>query len=715
MVLTLVAIGTESPVALAVFLMDGVIAIAIIAAAGLSGGWLAAPLLKREAAPDPQPPATAGSLEHRPLDRAERLILGAGLGIGILPLVVLAFGAAGLLTRSVAVALTGMLGLIGAVRVVKELHLRFVLSSVDLVRDPQPDRPKVKLPRVSPLWLIVVPFLALLILGTTLPPGVLWQEEGFGYDILEYHLAVPKTFFEQGQITFLPNNVYSNFPLASEMLSLLMMTLRGDAIEGAFSATSVNIGLAVLFVAAAWLAAENHARGTGLPAGLLAGTLPWIPYLAGIAYVEAGMLALGMCALAALLPAVRGCPELVRRSALAGLLAGLACGFKYTAVPLIAMPLVLLVLGARAPWGRRAMGAVMLGLTAFVAFSPWMVRNVVNTGNPVFPLGYRVLGAEPGVWDDQLQDRWQRAHGWEEWDDGDVPLWWRAIERTIGDFRMGGISLAAGERAHGEDRFRYHVIPGALLILAFVGLVHARDRSTWLLLLILIVQVGVWVLATHLFARFAVVMALPLVVLASSALAPRPQQVADTGRTGRRVVFALLLMGAAINLYQFGTLYYHHTRMTVEPGQIARIEAYGRTDAFVQGQWPGTEHLKAINELGPRARVMLVGDARSYYCRVPCEYATVFNHHPLAEAIERLPDLKSVLGWLRERGTTHVLVNWSEIVRLSRTYGFEPALDPDRDPTLYARLAAAGLEERQVFSAAPQLPPYATLFEVPNE
>ena len=97
-------------------------------------------------------------------------------------------------------------------------------------------------PRTKLLMAFSFTFIALAILATCLPPGILWAEEGSGYDVLEYHLAVPRAFHERGSITFLPHNVYSNFPLASEMLLLLMMTLHGDAIESAFLAKMVNVG-----------------------------------------------------------------------------------------------------------------------------------------------------------------------------------------------------------------------------------------------------------------------------------------------------------------------------------------------------------------------------------------------------------------------------------------------------------------------------------------
>jgi hypothetical protein len=170
----------------------------------------------------------------------------------------------------------------------------------------------------------------------------------------------------------------------------------------------------------------------------------------------------------------------------------------------------------------------------------------------------------------------------------------------------------------------------------------------------------------------------------------------------------LIVLGAGWNLYRLSVPYYHHTRV----GPDAQpIRAYGQTRWFVEGSWPGTEHVGAINKLAPDTRVMLVGEARTFYLRRPCEYAVAFNHHPLAMAARRNPDAAAVIDWLRRSGVTHLLAHWGEIRRLGSTYG----LDPEIAPALLARLTAAGLKPSAEFRYPEGSTPYATLFEVPGK
>lgn len=517
-------------------------------------------------------------------------------------------------------------------------------------------------------------------LAATLPPGIIWQEEGFGYDVLEYHLAVPKAYLEQGRVSFMPNNVYASFPLNAEMLWLLMMALGGDAVDAVFMVQGVNVGLALLTVAAAWLVGLTWSPRAGVAAGVLAATCPWLTYLAGIAFVEPGMLAMGMAALAALLRTGQTNRRAVGYAGAGGLLAGLACGFKYTAVPLIAAPLVLvLLLAGPASWARLRALAIY-GAACLLAFAPWLVRNLVDTGNPVFPLAYSVFGARPGLWDDALQSRWERAHASAEAERTERPWIGRVFDRTLGDLRTGPLLWA----------------------LAVVGAVGRRDRRTWALIAMAACQLAVWGAATHLFARFAVVLLLPLVALAAGGI-HRPW-LASRGS----LLCGLLVLAAAANLYHIGTLYYHHTR--VGPAKTP-ITAYGQVGWFVEGQWPGMQHVGLVNALQGRANVLLVGEARSYYFRRPCEYAVVFNHHPLGEAARQIADDHQLMDWLRDRGTTHLLFHWDELTRLGRTYGLPRGLD-DR---LLPRLEAAGLNAVASVSSGDGQPPYATLFEVPAD
>jgi uncharacterized membrane protein YjjP (DUF1212 family) len=444
----------------------------------------------------------------------------------------------------------------------------------------------------------------------------------------------------------------------------------------------VNVVLAVVLVAAAWLIGRRYSPEAGVLIGVLAGTVPWIAYLASIAYVEVGMLAMAMCAVIAWQQGTDDEPNRLRWTMTAGLLAGLCCGFKYTAVVLIAFPLAFVPMLWQDSWAKRLRLTVVYSLSLLITFSPWLIRNIVNTYNPVFPLAGSIMPLKDGVWHETAQQRWQEAHGVAgasvEEDESIITL---ALKHSIGDFRIGI----------------------ALFALAALGVWRRRDRWSWFFVVMFAFQLMIWATTTHVYARFAVVLLIPLIGLTARVFESL------SARWLRIAVVAIAVAGAW-NILQFSGLYLGHTRIGV--GIAAqKMNLFGRTDWFVEGKIPGHQHLGTINAMPESARVMLVGEARTFYIKPQTDYATVFNHHPLAEAVAELPDPDAVVNWLSQRGVSAVLVHWGELDRLRRTYG----LDPELTPELFAGLESAGLRVSEQFRIGLDQSVYATLYEVDRD
>ncbi len=93
------------------------------------------------------------------------------------------------------------------------------------------------------------------------------------------------------------------------------------------------------------------------------------------------------------------------RIVLIGLLAGAAMGCKYTALISAVIPL--------RPARRRRLAGGIASLRPLLAFGlgwglimgPWLVKNVIDTGDPVYPLGYRVFHGRD--WDDAMEAKWR--------------------------------------------------------------------------------------------------------------------------------------------------------------------------------------------------------------------------------------------------------------------------------------------------------------------
>ena len=529
------------------------------------------------------------------------------------------------------------------------------------------------------LWLLAGPFLVIALLAAAHAPGYLWAEEAFGYDVLEYHLQVPREYLQAGAIHYLPHNVYANFPMNVEMLYLQAMMLLGTPAESGCIAHLLHACLGGLAVALAWAVGRRWSPMAGAVAGVSLATAGWLPYLAGLAYVELGMLAFGLAAVGAVLasgPARGGRESWGLAGVIAGgLLAGLACGCKYTAVPMFALPLAIaaaMIVPGR--WHRRLGASLLFLLMAGVSFAPWLIKNAAFTGNPVFPLANSIFDAYPPGWDAAAQQRWDVGHAPE-----------------AGACSPAARLTALGRRVVADPAQRFGPV---LLGLGVLGLLGRRlTRVDAALLLLLAAQLAVWLFATHLFARFAVVLLVPLCLLAGRSLGDA------NGPAWRRTTVALLLVaGAAWNATFLVKLYRHEA-----PGM-------GLAEWLYTGELAGAEAYGYVNEgLPADARVLLVGEARAFYYLGDVDYHVVFNRQPLAEQLATATRPAEVVEWLRAQGYTHVLVNWSEVHRLQCTYG----LPAELSPAAFAALQQAGLENVQDFRLSDAAGTYIEAYEVP--
>ena len=127
-----------------------------------------------------------------------------------------------------------------------------------------------------------LPFLLLILLGAMLPP---WD-----FDVREYHLQVPKEWYQAGRIGFLPHNVYGNMPLGAEMHALLgMVWMPGERNWwwGALAGKTVIAGFAPL-TALGLLAAGRRfvTPGAGVVAALVYLSVPWVVHISQAGLIE---------------------------------------------------------------------------------------------------------------------------------------------------------------------------------------------------------------------------------------------------------------------------------------------------------------------------------------------------------------------------------------------------------------------------------------------
>jgi len=670
-----------APLTWLVLIADGLYVACVLVGAAGWGAW----------------PARWLGLGRRPAP--QRFCLAAALGLGVVSVLTLALGALGWLSTPAAWAILGVGALLGAGALARGPQAPSP-ACVGQVSNLPPDA------EVRRYWtaiaalcgaLLAVPT-AIALLGACLPPGVLWDGEARGYDVLEYHLQSPREHFDQGRVAFLPHNVYASFPQQVEMLYLLLMWLKGDPHAAAIPAQLLHASLGAL----AALAALAWTRGPGRwVAAAALGSVPWVAYLGALAYVECGLLFFAAVATGLALDALRcetptqtpgrAAPTNVPRHVLpprdapadwrlllaAGLIAGLACGCKYTALVLVAAALgAAWLLATHGGLLRRLRDGAMLALGSAVAFSPWMIRNVLQTGNPVYPFAYTLFGG--AAWSDAQAAQWTTAHALPESQRGAAPRAARAVRELFGSLD--------GEPARG--RFTPSLFGLAIFVAGMVALLGARSRGQLALAAWAALMLAAWAGLTFMPGRFLVPLIVPLAFAVGAACDARPRTTV--------VLASLVLLGGAWNNFElWRTLREHAQRWQARTGvRLAQMIDGG--DVFAQ-----THPLNALPE---DARIWLVGDAAVFYVERPTHYTVVFSRDPWIEFAAGGARPRECVAWLAQRGVTHVAFGWSEIRRLRKTYGFAEIVTPE----WVEQLVAAGLRPERFEASFGQLAIYST-------
>ena len=507
------------------------------------------------------------------------------------------------------------------------------------------------------------PFLLIMALGAMLPT--------VDFDAIEYHLQGPKEYFQAGRIAFLPHNVYTSMPFGIEMLHLLGMEVVGDwwlgALVGQFLVASFAPAAAVLIALAARRIGSNRAAWV---AALVYLTTPWIYRLAVLPYVEGPLCYFHAALLWAVVRASligqglprrdglakletadtpnngRASPALQGTGLLVGLLAGGAMAIKYPALISAVIPFA-----AWAAWASWREKTWRLGfgyaLGMAIVISPWLAKNVVDTGNPVYPLGYKIFGSTR--WDPARDAQWSAAHG---------P---RSVEAAA--FVRSVVDVAG--RSDWQSPFY-----AALAPLAFLRR-GSRRSAGWLAAYSAYLFLTWWLL-THRLDRFWLPILAPLAILAGLG--------ADWIRSWAwaTLLASILGLGIATNLVYCSTALCGLNEWT---GDLTTLR--GSVPRMLN---PPLARLDA--ELPPGAKPLLVGQAAVFHLDRPIVYNTVFNDETI-EAIAKDRTPEEVREEFRRLGVSHVYVDWLEIERYRSpgNYGFTPFVTPE----VFDRLVEAGV------------------------
>ncbi|MCA9098399.1 MAG: hypothetical protein KDA36_08435, partial [Planctomycetaceae bacterium] len=418
----------------------------------------------------------------------ERNYLAFLAGVSLLSLLVLLGGLAGLMQRTLWLGLLLALIICNAIISLRSFRLPTLLTALK-----------------NSWWKFIpfLPFAACLLFGALLPE--------MDFDAREYHLGGPKEWYQAGSIHFLPHDVYTSFPFLAEMFILLGMIVTGDWYWGIIPGKFLLMSLAPVTAWGLYLAGKRWFSPTvGWISAFIYFSTPWVYRFSTLTGVEGALTTYLFASLFVLLLVASLRTQTAARSGLTtligllGFFSGSAMACKYPGLVSVVVPMFL---GLIAIWifpskstpqsseetpktPRLIPALAIFSLGVALAVGPWLLKNVVQTGNPVYPLGYTIFGGED--WSPEMNLKWRAGHST------------RAHQYTLGWF--GESIKDVTMKSDWQSPLCF-----SLALLALIGLPQHRRLVAGLWILILYQFLTYWFL-THRIDRFWVPL-IPITVL----------------------------------------------------------------------------------------------------------------------------------------------------------------------------------------------------------
>lgn len=577
----------------------------------------------------------------------------------------------------------------------------------------------------SPPWtlLLGLPALGLMLIVCSCPPGTLWGMEGFAYDVTNYHLQVPREWMANGGMTSLTHNAYSYLPLFNEVGYMQAAEMADSMYASIYTTQYLHASMALFAaVAIAKLVSSFAGPAAGVFGGVCLLVMPWTVITGSLAYNEMFVIAFGA---SALLIVFDGQSQTKGGAAMLGILLGCMVLSKLTAGAMIALPIGIMILlrdrlhnhstksaevdaqasvqaEANADSGntvnRKAKPVTMLGFVVLVAVltvSPYLIRNTLWTGNPVFPFATSVFGT--GHWDQDNADRWHAAHESRGVGAGlsDLPRQW------LMNTGYGAVLGQKIDDLQGTDVARFETEYGIPLfwLLAFIGcMLGIRRKESQALAVGMLIMLGCqllfWLLGTHHQSRFLVSTLLPGCVWMGLLFHGCETYGRERWRSGvhdlifsgiafvfTSTLFAVAWSQSRIDVHPDGDKFFrppvaYWVDTLIDPNDVT-VNQPGRR----MGNHPLNAPIKTnadLNVVSQPNRVLLIpGGGQLLYIRRPIEYCTPFDRNLLGELIGRHgADPAAISIALHQRGITHVWVNPGELNRIANSFGLDKRLTP---------------------------------------
>ncbi len=557
-------------------------------------------------------------------------IFSLAFGHGVLAYIILAMAALGQLYKSSAVVILVVSFLVSGFEIYRNKH-----SIINLITS------KPIFPKNWFSWLLLLSIIISVIfpiIAEALFPASNWDE-------VAYHLAIPKIYIHNHQLTYIPYIPYSNWPLETEMLYTLCLLLQWES--GCHMVVWSDL---ILICCALYIFGKKYYSGqSGLIAAAIFASTPMVMILAGTGLIELPLTLFTMLATLALIEwNETGELSLWVISAMSG---GLAASTKLNAalVPLIlGIVFVLMMIKHKERFFIICKNFIGYGLIAFLVVAPWYIKSWIFTGNPFWPFLYQFIPS--ANWDAQGMDYLMSfirspnmPSTFYNWVTG-------LIQLTIHPEKFGPFRIALGEKY-------LLFIPFVFFVALFSKAKHIKVLR-WLLLCAVIFYTS-WFFQTHQ-TRFFMPVTPIIALLAGLSLSWIFQFTKDKSKiTSSFLQFALVIL-----LFSTSWLVTPADRSKVVTRFPYLLGNMSRNE-YLSTQIAGYEAFQFINKNLPQNAQILMAlyEVRGYYLDREYVWANPISQREIH--FEEYGSASELAQSLKNIGITHILFDPKDAEKFS--------------------------------------------------
>ena len=499
-----------------------------------------------------------------------------------------------------------------------------------------------------------------LIVALVICIGILAWVPPVSRDALTHHLLIPKIYLQSGKMIELPHIGFSYYPMNLDMLYLLPLYFGNDILPKFihFIFGLLTAGLIFSFLK------KRIGISYGLFGVLMFLSTPVIIKLSTTVYVDLGLVFFTTAALFNLIKWHKSLYN-IKYLLYSAVSCGLALGTKYNGLVtffLLTASVPVIYLRSH-PKGfavqARAIGwAATYALIALLFFSPWMIRNVYWTGNPVFPLYNRLFSTAPATTQIPLpaEVRQEIEARTGEWNHIAV----RRIVYKESWAQIALIPLRIFFQGKDDDPqyFDGRLNPFYLILPIFAFFPFRKDPPVEnyeikLLLYFVLLFLLISFLRTSIRIRY-IVPILPAVIIMSTAGFHNLVRIIKTVRSPMAVNYSKVLAATIlVILFGMNAIYLLDQFKVVDP--FSYLSGKLDRDAYItrfRPEYPVMRYANFHLQTGSKILGLYLGNRRYY-----CDRAIISGEDVLTRAVILASTPDEIRQSLIARGITHLMVN----------------------------------------------------------